>query len=248
MLFNVTCTRMPVLKLNDCLEGLREIESDSINCVVTSPPYNKNGLQGKTTPGNQIWDKFNIDYDKCEDNMPEDLYQDWMVAVLDELHRVLKPDGSIFFNHKPRRHKNQAYLPTDFISRSSAVVYQLIIWDRRSSPNIRKDVLVPCTEHIYWLRKKKPKVFRDSLPPEYIGEVWRITAPKQKLHPAPFPELLVENCIKLSTEPGDVVLDPFCGSGTAGVVSHNLGRKFIGIEYDDKYFEIASQRIANLST
>ena len=70
--------------------------------------------------------------------MPEDQYQAWMVEFLNQCHRVIKPDGSIFFNHKPRRYKNRCYLPTDFISQSDAQLYQLIIWDRRNSPNIRK--------------------------------------------------------------------------------------------------------------
>ena len=77
---------------------------NSVNCIVTSPPYNKKGLLGSTGAiGNQIWGKFNIDYDIYDDDMPEDKYQAWMVAVLNEMHRIIKPDGSIFFNHKPKR-------------------------------------------------------------------------------------------------------------------------------------------------
>ena len=227
----------------DCIEGLKELDDNSVNCIVTSPPYNKKGLLGKTKLGNQIWGKFNIDYNTYGDDMPEEEYQSWMVALLNECHRVIKPDGSIFFNHKPRRYKNRSYLPTDFIQHSNAELYQLIIWDRRNSPNIRNDVLVPCTEHIYWLCKDKPKVFRDSIQPEYKTEVWNITPERQKKHPAPFPEQLVRNCIQLTTEEGDLVLDPFMGSGTTALVSQHLNRKWIGFDIDEKYANITNERI-----
>ena len=65
-----------------------------------------------------------------------------MVDILNEMMRIIKPDGSIFFNHKPRRHKNKLHLPTDFISKCNLNVYQMIIWNRLSSPNIRKDMLL----------------------------------------------------------------------------------------------------------
>ena len=153
------------LKVIDCIEGLKELDDNSVDTIVTSPPYNKKGLLGKVKQGNQIWGKFNIDYATYDDNMPEDEYQAWQIELLNQCHRVIKEDGSIFYNHKPRRYQNRAYLPWDFIQHSDASLYQLIVWDRRNSPNIRNDVLTPCTEHIYWLCKKKPKVFRDQVDP-----------------------------------------------------------------------------------
>jgi len=232
-----------MLLQSDCIEGLKGLEDNSVNCIITSPPYNKKGLLGKVTQGNQIWGKFNIDYNTYGDDMPEEEYQSWMVAFLNECHRVIKPDGSIFFNHKPRRYKNRCYLPTDFIQHSNAELYQLIIWDRRNSPNIRNDVLVPCTEHVYWLCKDKPKVFRDAIAAEYKTEVWIISPERQGKHPAPFPEQLVRNCIQLTTQEGDLVLDPFMGSGTTARVSQNLKRKWIGFEIDEKYVNITNDRI-----
>lgn len=227
----------------DCIEGLKELNDDSVDCIITSPPYNKKGLLGNVKTGNQIWKKFNIDYNTYGDDMPEEKYQEWMIKFLNECHRVIKDDGSIFFNHKPRRHKNRCYLPTDFINRSNAKLYQLIIWDRRNSPNIRNDVLVPCTEHIYWFSKKKPKVFRDSVDIQYRSEVWVIPPDRQGQHPAPFPEQLVRNCIQLSTNKGDLIVDPFMGSGTTGLIAEELGRNWIGFEIDKKYAKISEDRI-----
>ena len=231
------------ISITDCLEGMSELDDNSIDCIVTSPPYNKKGLLGKVALGNQIWGKFNIDYNSYGDDMPEEDYQAWMVAFLNECYRVIKPDGSIFFNHKPRRYKNRAHLPTDFLQHSYANLYQLIIWDRRNSPNIRNDVLVPCTEHIYWLCKDKPKTFRNALDSSYIGEVWVIPPERQKKHPAPFPEQLVRNCILLTTEENDTILDPFMGSGTTALVSQSLNRRWLGFEIDEKYAKIAEDRL-----
>ena len=197
------------LRVGDCVDIMKTIDSDSVSCIVTSPPYNKKGLIGKVTPGNQVWKKFNIDYDSYGDDLSEKDYHIWMVEVLNEMKRIIKPDGSIFFNHKPRRHKNKVHLPTDFISKSELDLYQLIIWNRLSSPNIRKDVLLPCTEHIYWLTKGKPKVRKSQVPKEYNSEVWTINPDRGNSHPAPFPESLVENCILLTTDEGDLCLDPF---------------------------------------
>lgn len=229
---------MEELILGDCLEVMKTIESNTISCIVTSPPYNKKGLIGKVKLGNQVWKKFNIDYDSYGDDLLESEYQEWMINVLNEMYRIIKPDGSIFFNHKGRRHKNKLHLPTDFISKSKLNVYQLIIWNRLSSPNIRKDVLLPCTEHIYWLTKSKPKVFKNNLPKEFHSEVWSINPERNTNHPAPFPQRLVENCILLTTEENDLVLDPYLGSGTTAIVSKKLNRRFIGIEIDKKYMEM----------
>jgi modification methylase len=237
---------MENLMLGDCLEVMRTIETDSVDCIVTSPPYNKKGLIGKVNPGNQVWKKFNIDYESYGDDLSEKDYHIWMIEVLNEMKRIIKPTGSIFFNHKLRRHKNKLHLPTDFISKSDLNVYQLIVWNRLSSPNIRKDVLLPCTEHIYWLTKGKPNVFKDNLDKKFQSEVWEINADRNTKHPAPFPKQLVENCILLTTEKDNLVLDPFLGSGTSAIVSKKLGRNFIGIEIDEKYLELSKSELNDI--
>ena len=268
------------IHLLDCLTAMQQLEDNSIDCIITSPPYNKKGLirgtKKKDLPslgklvetaskeetqssnpelhgkkkterykyhekGNAIWKNFDIDYSDYGDNMKEEDYHAWMIAFLNECNRVIKSTGSIFFNHKPRRCKNQAHLPTDFIVNSEPIIYQVVIWDRRSSPNIRNDVLIPCTERVYWLRKNenksKPSVYRNQVKKEFRGEVWKISVKKQKNHPAPFPPQLVENCILLSTQPGDIVLDPFMGCGTTAIVADELKRNWLGFEMDAEYIK-----------
>jgi DNA modification methylase len=232
-----------IIKCADALTELQKLPDESINTVITSPPYNKKGIQqGKTQTSNQIWQKHNIDYNTYHDNMPEHEYQQWMINTINELHRIITKDGSIFFNHKPRRHKNRAHLPTEFIHQTNANIYQLIIWNRKNSPNIRKDHLLPTTEHIYWLTKNKPRTYRQNIHPSYLTEVWDITPPHQTSHPAPFPPQLVENCILLTTQPNDIILDPFNGSGTTTTTAKRLGRQYIGYDIDPTYNKHATQQ------
>ena len=96
---------------------------------------------------------------------------------------------------------------------------------------------------MYWLCKKKPKVFRDSVNPEYKSEIWVIPPERQGKHPAPFPPQLVRNCIQLATEKGDTVLDPFMGSGTTALVATELEREWIGFDIDEKYVRITNERL-----
>ena len=226
----------------DCLELLKTVPSNSIDCIITSPPYNKSFFN-KQKKSNQIWGGFEIKYNSYLDNLSIEDYEEWMIDFINTGIEKLKDSGSFFFNHKPIRYENQVYFPLNFIMKSKAKVYQEIIWDRHNSPNIRKDILVPSTERIYWLVKDKPKTFRDAIDKEYIGEVWNMSAKPTKLHPAPFPIELPYNCIKLTTEIGDTVMDPFMGIGTTGEAALNLDRGFIGFELDENYFEIANQRL-----
>lgn len=226
----------------DCLELLEYIPNGSVDTIVTSPPYNKSFFN-RQSKSNQIWGGFGINYNSYSDNMPIADYEAFMIAVIDTCLNKLKPGGSLFFNHKPIRYNNQVYFPINFILRSKAKVYQEIIWNRHNSPNIRNDILVPCTERIYWLVKDKPKTFRTKLRKEFVSEVWDIYPKPCKTHPAPFPVILPDNCIKLTIENSGVVLDPFMGIGTTGIAALQNHCNFIGIELDEQYFKIAQERI-----
>ena len=232
------------LKMGNCLEIMKNIPDNSIDCIVTSPPYNKSFFN-KNKKSNQIWGGFTINYNTYSDNMPLDEYENFMINFINLSLKKIKKNGSIFFNHKPIRYNNNVYLPIKFILQSNAKIYQEIIWNRHNSPNIRNDILVPCTERIYWLCKDKPIVYRNNIEKQYISEVWDIIPKKCNEHPAPFPLELPLNCILLTTQSEDIVCDPFMGIGTTGMACKNLNRNFIGIELDEKYFKIAKEKIEN---
>ena len=237
-------TQYPMLILGDCIEAMRKLKDNSVDTIITSPPYNKKGLSGKRNVGNNIWKKFNIDYDLYNDDMNEEDYAKWQIEFLNECFRVLKPDGSLFYNHKVRRANNKAHFPT-WVFESDLIFYQMIIWDRKNCCDVRNDYLYPNTELIFWLTKGKPKVYKSQAP--FQKEVWSITPSKSKLHPATFPNSLANNCILLTTQEGDVVLDPFMGSGTVGVECSLLNRKFIGIELSKNYYDLSCNQIKEVT-
>ena len=235
-----------MIKNKDCLDGMREMADNTVHLTVTSPPYNKKGLLGKVKAGNQIWKKFNIDYDECGDEMPEEDYVKWQRDILTELYRITNSGGSCFYNHKMRRKDNICYPPWGLFADTPWRFYQMIILDRRNSPNIRNDILVPCTEYIFWLTKGKPKVFRDKIPKEFRSEVWVIPPKRQEGHPAPMHPLIPELCINLCSEPNDVVFDPFMGIGTVANAAKVAGRNYAGFEISKSYFQVCMNN--NLNT
>ena len=228
------------LRVGDCLELMKNIPDNSIDCVITSPPYNKGGVAKSVVKTGQWVRK--IAYNSYDDNMPEDEYYKWQVKILDECYRILKSNGSVFYNHKVRRFDNQAHFPK-WVFDTKLKFYQMIVWNRNSSVDVNSNYLTPTTELVFWFSKDKPKVFKNNA--MYTKEVWEITPTANKYHPAPFPLKLAENCVLLTTEKGDIVLDPFNGIGTTGVACKKYGRNYIGFDIDPYYIKLAEQRINN---
>ena len=225
----------------DCLEVMKLMGDKSVDLVVTSPPYNKNGFRGHrdNSKGKGRWSGADIQYETYEDNLDEKEYQDWQIELLNESYRILRDDGSIFYNHKIRRADNKASHPFEWVVKSKARFYQQIIWDRGGSPDHNINYCTPTTEIIFWLTKEVPKVYKSN----DIGEIWRMNPDYGNDHPAPFPGVLCGKAILLTTKESDIVFDPFLGSGTTVVAAKQLGRKFIGIEISEKYCKIAEDRL-----
>lgn len=225
----------------DCLEVMKGIDNGKINLVVTSPPYNKNGFRGRkdTSNGRGRWQNSDISYGNYKDDLPENIYQEWQINILNRLHELIKDDGSIFYNHKERRANNNVIHPLSWILKTEAKYWQEIIWNRLTMVDQNIGYLSPVNELIFWLTKYKPKVFKKA------GQrtIWNISPKTEKKHPAPFPLELAKLCILLTTEKGDIVLDPFMGIGTTAVACKELGRNYIGIELNKEYCEIAERRI-----
>ena len=246
------------MKLNtiyneDCLEGMKRIPDSSIDIVITSPPYNKAGYEGfiRKPHKRDAWkNRRNIDYgnDPLNDFMGEDTYKQWQIDILNEIHRILKDDGSVFYNHKIRIAKHRASHPIEWISQSKLNFRQQIVWDRGSSPNVSKIRYMPTSELMFWLTKTniQPRFERVKDTP-YKTDVWRINPEKDNSHPATFPVELVD-AILVNIPKGDeriTVLDPFMGVGKTAESSIRHGMDFIGFELDEDYYNIAQNRIKN---
>jgi len=223
----------------DVLEILKEMPDEFIDLIITSPPYNKHSAKrkcGKT----DSWRQANIGYGKFNDSMPEMKYQKWQEEVLKECLRVIKKDGSIFYNHKYRIVNHKIISPEKWLKDFN--IRQVIIWDRKSSCVLEPIRFMPTFEQIYWIIKERKTPFFNSKAFQF-KDIWRINPAKNNPHPAPFPEELVERCIVACCPKNGIVLDPFMGSGTSALVAQNLGRNFIGIELNPEYIKIAEERL-----
>lgn len=221
------------LILGDCLEELRKMGSGSVDCIITSPPYNI----GKMHSNHLYFGSYN------GNDMPEDEYQKWQVEVLRECFRVLSQNGSTFYNHKVRIKSGLGIHPITWISKSPFLLKQEIVWDMGKSANSDKIRFFPYSERIYWLVKDAKTKLNNE---QNLSDVWRIVPSNKRKdvgHIAVMPDGIVENL--LSSVNYKTILDPFMGSGTTGVVCKKLGRDFIGIEIAPEYYELAKQRIEN---
>ena len=215
----------------DCLELMKDIPDGSVDLIITSPPYNIGNMKSNTI----LYGTY------AGNNMKEEDYQKWQVNFLNESYRVLKDSGSMFYNHKVRIKKGLALHPLEFVLKSNFLLKQEIVWDMGKSANCDKIRFFPFSERIYWLVKNhKTKLYNI----DNLSDVWRCVPTHKRKdtgHIAVMPQEIAVNI--LNNIQGDVVLDPFMGSGTTGVACKNLNRNFIGMELDEIYFNIAKERI-----
>lgn len=226
--------------LSDCVSFMDKMPSESVDLIVTSPPYNlknstgngmKDGRGGKWANASLI-----NGYDNYDDNMPHDLYVEWQRDCLSSMMRVLKEDGAIFYNHKWRVQGGILQERNDIVS--GFPVRQIIIWKRSGGINFNKGYFLPTFEVIYMITKPKFELKKGA---NKLTDIWEFHQERDNIHPAPFPVELPYRCI--SSTKGGVVLDPFMGSGTTGVAAKMLNRDWIGIEKSNEYCTLATDRI-----
>jgi site-specific DNA-methyltransferase (adenine-specific) len=223
----------------DCMDVIPTLPT--VDAVFTSPPYNKRAMpdprQGRTTTA---WKscKLGQGYGAHSDDLPWPEYEQWQGRCLALLWDRLGERGAIFYNHKPLSIDGVLWLPLR--CNPGLPIRQIVIWDRGSGVNFSPSHFVPCHEWVIVF--SKPPFRLKSRGASGIGDVWRIPPKPFPDHPAPFPVELVEQAI--GNTPGQLWLDPFMGSGSVGVACANLGRKFIGIELERRFFDLACERIA----
>lgn len=223
----------------DCLEVLKTFPDNSVDLVVTSPPYNKASANRKCSKTDS-WSKANINYGEFKDDLPEPEYQERQKQVIRELVRIIKPSGSIFYNHKYRIKNHRVISPEQWLG--EFIIRQVVIWDRTNSPMMEPIRFMPKTEQLYWITKeqKTPYFTRDGF---QFHDIWRIP-PAKNPHPAPFPEEIVKRCIIAACPENGVVLDPYMGSGTTAKVAREMGRDFVGIELNLEFIKMAENKLS----
>ena len=226
------------LYLGDCLEILPTL--GKVDAVVTSPPYNMQGGVG-TSMGHKssLWrgNALANGYLSHSDDMSLEDYEAWQRDILRHCWDLLTETGAIFYNHKPRPREKKLWLPLAL--GEGLTLRQIVIWARNAGFNFSPSHFMPTHEWvIIWAKDGFSLKSRGA---SGIGDVWRIPFDVNTEHPAPFPVELPMRCIEPTR--AQTILDPFMGSGTTGVACAKLGRKFIGIEIEPKYFDIACKRI-----
>lgn len=219
---------------------MRKMPPESVDVVVTSPPYNLKNSTGngmKDGRGGK-WSRAALlnGYADYDDNMPHDAYVNWQRECLTEMMRLLKPDGAIFYNHKWRVQGGLLQDRSDIVE--GFPVRQIIIWQRAGGINFNPGYFVPTYEVVYLIAKKG---FRLAKKANAHGDVWRFNQELKNEHPAPFPLAFADRCVASTT--GQVVLDPFMGSGTTALAALQNGRDFVGIELSPEYCKLASKRL-----
>ena len=235
----------------DCIQGMHKyLEKESIDLVVTSPPYN---LQGK------------IIYDNYNDAKSYAQYIQWLMQVFANVKVFLKKGGRVVINIGSQDNGAIA-LNSDVLH---LMIWKLgyklitqIIWDKEtvsnrtswgswlsptcpSFPTPFEYVLVFAKDTIKLQTEGTTDLTKEEFTKWAYG-IWKIHGIKNEIHPAPFPKELVRRAVKMFSWKGAVVLDPFMGSGTTAVVCKRLQRKFIGFDISPKYVDYARRRVANL--
>lgn len=238
----------------DCLEIMKEIPDKSVDLVITDPPY---GIDYQT---------FRTKSDKLvnDDNL------DWVDEFASETSRVLKDERHLYcfvdyemsayfilaFKKYGFKLRNLLTIPRAVKGNGGGRIFQqqfeFCIYATKGNKNqgrmFNQTKILKPTEQYRKDKRYNAGEWLYRLPDNWHWTVASVHNAKKKFHPTEKNVSCLENMIELSSNEGEVVLDPFMGSGTTGLACKNLGRNFIGIELDKGYFDIAKKRIENDKT
>lgn len=213
----------------DCLEVMKDIEDGSVDLVVTDPPYEI------ATTGAGMYKQADKQYVKELNGMKDGFSEE----VLDELCRVMKKINIYFFCSQ-----KQIIPLLDYFVKKKKCNWNILSWHKTNPIPACGNKYLTDTEFILFFREKGVKVYGSF----DTKRTWYATplnqSDKKKYgHPTVKPLSILENLVVNSSQKGEVVLDCFMGSGSTGIAALNNRRKFIGIELDPQYFNIAKERI-----
>ncbi|MEM9755246.1 MAG: site-specific DNA-methyltransferase [Pseudomonadota bacterium] len=242
----------------DCIEAMAELPAASVDLVFADPPYNLQLKGALHRPNNTQVDAVDDAWDQFEGF---GAYDAFTRAWLTEARRVLKPNGAIWVIGSYHN-----------IFRVGATLQDLgywilndVVWRKANPmPNFRGKRLTNAHETLIWASRAEGarytfnyaalKALNDGLQmrsdwliPICSGAERLRDTDGAKVHPTQKPVALLHRIIVATTDPGDVILDPFFGTGTTGAVAKALGRDFIGIEREARYRDIAEARLASVS-
>ena len=242
--------------VGDCVDIMARLPEASVDLVFADPPYNLQLGGELLRPNNSRVDGVDEDWDKFADF---DTYDRFTHAWLAAARRALKPDGAIWVIGSYHN-----------IYRVGAILQDLgywilndIVWRKTNPmPNFRGRRFTNAHETLLWCARSEDarytfnyqamKALNEGLQMRsdwlfpLCGGSERLKRAGRKAHPTQKPEALLHRVLLASTKPGDLVLDPFFGTGTTGAAAKRLGRRYIGIERDAEYASLARERLATV--
>lgn len=235
----------------DCLAGMKQMEADSVDAVITSPPYNfglrlHTGKYTKWTPGETFGYTglpANRYDNRVNDALSMDDYYAWQCQCIDEMLRVTK--GLVFYNIMMITGNKVAFFK--LLGHYADRIREIMVWDKMSAePAMHDGVLNRGFEFVIVFDKHDCKgcqlpVMNASR--GTLSNVLRIGKNKSNKHRAAFPLLLPQTIIHYFTNSGGVILDPFLGSGTTAIAAIKEGRHYIGFELNREYYNDAEKQI-----
>ena len=222
-----------MLKLNklynmDCMEGMKLIPDNSIDLVVTDPPYKTTSRGSSGGTGGILKDKLNMKGMVFEHNSIK--FSEW----LPELYRVLKERSHAYIMTNNKNLKDMLIE----IENVNFEIFKTLIWAKNSP--ITNMYYMDSHEYIIFCRKGKAKRINNC----GTKSVLNIDNVKNKQHPTEKPIDLIKIFIENSSQENEIVLDPFMGAGSTAMACKELKRNFIGFELDKQYYDIANKRIS----
>ena len=223
----------------DCLEIMKDIPDKSVDMIVTDPPYLhvKGGMKSK---------KFNVgkmEKDSFINTKMNDFDEKQITIFLDEAKRLFKKSFNGYFFCS----KLQIPYYLNFALKNK-LNFDVLIWDRFKKSMTSCKFYASNIDYIiriYGVNQGLNNIGEIDNKANYYQKIKKYKQGNQTIHPTEKPTKLIEELMLLSSNKNDIVLDCFMGSGSTGVACKNLHRKFIGMELDNTYFEIAKERINN---
>ncbi|MEL7202548.1 MAG: site-specific DNA-methyltransferase [Pseudomonadota bacterium] len=254
-----TKTRKTALPLDtildgDCIDVMRSLPAASVDLIFADPPYNLQLKGDLHRPDNSKVDAVDDHWDQFDSLKVYDHFtRDWLAAA----KRLLKPNGAIWVIGS---YHNVFRLGAELQNQGFWILNDVVWRKTNPMPNFRGKRLTNAHETLIWASKDEGAKYTfnyealkalnegiqmrsDWVLPICTGHERLKDANGDKAHPTQKPESLLHRVILGTTNPGDVVLDPFFGTGTTGAVAKMLGRSFIGIEREASYRKVAQRRL-----
>ena len=214
----------------------------TLDLIVTSPPYNQSiekfHPSGMHKEGDWVSKVERLAYD---DSMPELDYQQWQLNLLSVWYDSIRDGGSVFYNHKNRYRDKRVVSPLGWLP-GPFCLRQEIVWSRHGCVTQNARMFLPSDERIFWLYKGEDFLFNDSTEIKSWSTVWDINPANNQDHAVAFPVEIPRRCICACSTSGDVVMDPFCGSGTSIIAAQETGRLCYGIDQSPHCVDVAVRR------